>query len=397
MITYIKTMVLTASITLISFLSPQSFAAFEVNMPQGVTAISQEIYHLHMLIFWTCVVIGLLVFSVMFWSIFFHRKSRGYKPAQFHENTLVEIIWTAIPFLILIAMAFPATKTLLSIYNTDDADIDIKIIGYQWKWKYEYLDEKVSFFSHLATSPQEMYGAREKNPNYLLDVDEPLVLPIGKKVRFLVTAGDVIHSWWVPEFALKRDAIPGFINEAWVRIDKPGTYRGQCAELCGKDHGFMPIVVEAKTEEDYQKWLTQKKIETEQIAKLNSLHRTKEELMAHGEKVYQQVCAVCHELNGRGQPPMYPSLVKTSLTQKIDCIADHINIVLNGIDNTAMQPFAHQLQDAELSAVITYERNAWGNNTGDLIQAKDIFYFKQTGLYNDQEPLGTCRSKGVTK
>ncbi len=375
-------------------LNPMAFAAFEINMPQGVTAISQEIYQLHMIIFWVCVAVGLIVFSVMFWSIFFHRKSRGYKPAPFHENTLIEIIWTGLPFLILAAMAIPSTKTLLAIYNTDDADLDIKITGYQWKWRYDYLEEDISFFSHLTTSPQEIYGLREKGKNYLLEVNEPLVVPIGKKIRFLVTAADVIHSWWVPDFALKKDAIPGFINEAWTRIDTPGVYRGQCAELCGKDHGFMPIVVEAKTLEDYQKWLLVKQEKAQELKKLNALNRTEEELMQKGEEVYREHCATCHENNGKGSS-IYPSLVKATMTDQLDCITDHMHSVTYGVPGTAMAAFGEQLNPADLAAVITYERNAWGNNTKQFIQAKDIVLFKETGKYQNQELLGTC--KGVIK
>ena len=207
-----------------------AFANWEVNMTEGVTAVSRNIYGLHMTIFLICVVIGVIVFGVMFYSIIVHRKSRGVTPQNFHESTLVEIIWTTIPFLILVGMAIPATKTLIDIYNTDEADIDIKITGYQWKWQYEYVGEGVSFFSNLSTPKEQIYNIRNKDSNYLLEVDEPLVLPIGKKIRFLVTGADVIHSWWVPAFAVKRDAIPGFINESWTKIEEPGIYRGP---VCG--------------------------------------------------------------------------------------------------------------------------------------------------------------------
>ena len=227
--------------------SATSRAAWEVNMTEGVTAVSRNIYGLHMTIFMICVVIGVLVFGVMFYSIFKHRKSKGAVPHQFHESTLVEILWTSIPFLILVLMAIPATKTLIDIYNTDEAEVDIKITGYQWKWQYEYVGEGVSFFSNLSTPKEQIYNARGKDKNYLLEVDEPLVVPTGTKIRFLVTAADVIHSWWVPAFAVKRDAIPGFINEAWTNIDEPGIYRGQCAELCGILHGYMPVVVDARS------------------------------------------------------------------------------------------------------------------------------------------------------
>ena len=220
----------------------------------------------------------------MFYSILVHRKSRGVKPHNFHESTLVEIIWTTIPFLILVGMAIPATKTLIDIYNTDEADIDIKITGYQWKWQYEYVGEGVSFFSNLSTPKEQIYNVRDKDPNYLLEVDEPLVLPVGKKVRFLVTGADVIHSWWVPAFAVKRDAIPGFINESWTKIEKPGIYRGQCAELCGKDHAYMPIVVDARPEAEYYTWLEEKKVAAEKMRELTSKDWTMTELMDLGEK-----------------------------------------------------------------------------------------------------------------
>ena len=237
-----------------------SYGAWEVNMTEGVTAVSRNIYGLHMTIFMICAAIGLIVFGVMFYSIFKHRKSKGAVPQQFHESTLVEVIWTAIPFLILVLMAIPATKTLIDIYNTDEAEVDIKITGYQWKWQYEYLGEDISFFSNLSTPIEEMHNVRKKSPHYLLEVDEPLVVPVGKKIRFLVTAADVIHSWWVPALAVKRDAIPGFINEAWTNIDTPGIYRGQCAELCGINHAFMPVVVEAKSQSDFDEWLNEKKL-----------------------------------------------------------------------------------------------------------------------------------------
>jgi len=236
-----------------------------LNMPQGVTQVSHEIYDLHMLIFWVCVVIGVAVFGVMFYTMLVHRKSVGAKPAQFHESVIVELAWTIIPAIILIVMAIPATSTLIKIYNTDEADIDIKIVGYQWKWQYEYLDEDVSFFSNLTTSKDEIYGRAPKGEHYLLEVDEPMVIPVNKKVRFLITANDVIHSWWIPDFAVKKDAIPGFINEAWTKVNKVGTYRGQCAELCGKDHGFMPIVVKVVEEAEYNQWLAGKKQEAAEL------------------------------------------------------------------------------------------------------------------------------------
>ncbi len=236
-----------------------AYADFALNMPQGATAISHEVYSLHMLIFWICVAIGIVVFGVMFWSIYHHRKSRGAVPAQFHESTLIEVLWTAVPMLILVAMAVPATKTLIRMADARDAGLTIKVTGYQWRWHYQYLNEGVGFFSTLSTPQAQIHNDVAKGENYLLEVDQRMVVPVGKKVRILTTASDVIHSWWVPALALKKDAIPGFINESWTQIDKPGIYRGQCAELCGKDHGFMPIVVEALPEAEFQQWVAKMK------------------------------------------------------------------------------------------------------------------------------------------
>jgi cytochrome c oxidase subunit 2 len=239
--------------------SPYVLADYTLNMTSGVTPVSREIYTLHMTIFWICVAIGAIVYSIMLYSIIRHRKSRGYHAASFHESTTVEIIWTIIPFIILIAMAVPATYTLNFMENVDEADLSIKITGYRWHWQYDYIDQDIGFMSYLSTPEDQFLNKAPKQQNYLLEVDRPLVVPIGKKIRFLVTASDVIHSWWVPQLGVKKDAIPGFINETWTKIDKPGTYRGQCAELCGARHGYMPIVVEAKSEADYLVWLNEQK------------------------------------------------------------------------------------------------------------------------------------------
>ncbi len=241
--------------------SAAASAELGLNMPEGVTPLSREVYGLHMLILWICVLIGIVVFGAMFYSMYHHRKSRGSVPAQFHESTTVEVVWTIVPMLILIGMAIPATRVLVAMEDTSDADITIKVTGYQWKWQYDYLEDGISFFSTMSTPREQIAGVEEKGEHYLLEVDNPLVVPVGKKVRFLTTAADVIHSWWVPALGFKRDAIPGFINESWGRIDEPGTYRGQCTELCGKDHGFMPIVVVAKPEAEYQQWVSEQKAE----------------------------------------------------------------------------------------------------------------------------------------
>ena len=261
----VKTMTITGAVAAaVTILSAPAFAGYEqLNMTEGVTPISKDAYDLHMLILWICVWIGVVVFGVMLWSIWKHRKANGVEPAQFHHSTKAEIIWTIIPVLILVGMAVPATKTLIKMEDSSDPDLTIKVTGYQWKWRYDYLGEGISFYSNLAeTSRAAIYSDPNKVENYLLEVDNRVVIPINKKVRFLITADDVIHSWWVPKLGMKRDAIPGFMNEMWTRVERPGIYRGQCTELCGKDHGFMPVVVEAKTEEDYQAWLAEQQVAT---------------------------------------------------------------------------------------------------------------------------------------
>ena len=359
-------------------LSSHSQADWKVNMTEGVTVMSRSIYDLHMTILIVCVVIGILVFGVMFYSILLHRKSRGTIPQQFHESTFVEILWTAIPFFILVGMAIPATQTLIDVYDTDEADIDIKITGYQWKWQYEYLGEEVVFFSNLQTPPEHIYNIRKKNKNYLLEVDEALVLPTNKKIRFLITAADVIHSWWVPAFAVKKDAIPGFINEAWTKIDHPGIYRGQCAELCGKNHGFMPIVVDVRTPKDYEKWLAEKKNQATQERALINKEWAMDELMVRGKKTYEKICVACHQVNGKGFPPIFPALNGSEMVLDKDKIQNHIDIVVNGKKGTAMQAFASQLSEVDIAAVITYERNAWGNNTGQVVTPRKILEYKES-------------------
>lgn len=345
-------------------------AEYGLNLRPGVTSVSQEAYSLHMLIFWVCVCIAIVVFGVMFISILKHRKSKGAVPAQFHESTTVEILWTIVPFLILIGMAIPATTALIALEDTSDSELSIKVTGYQWKWQYEYLDEGVSFFSTLSTPKNQIMNQVDKGADYLLEVDNPVVVPVGKKVRFLITANDVIHAWWVPDLGVKKDAIPGYINEIWARIDKPGVYRGQCAELCGKDHGFMPIVVVAKSEADYEKWVADQKSSGEAAAAANDREWSRADLMAHGEKVYGTNCAACHQANGAGVPGTFPALAGGVIAT--GPIAGHIDLVLNGKAGTAMAAFGAQLSDADLAAVITYERNSWGNDTGDVLQPSDI-------------------------
>lgn len=345
-------------------------ADYALNLTRGVTPISQEAHAIHMLILWVCVAIGIVVFGVMFISIIFHRKSRGAKPAQFHESTAVEIAWTIVPFLILIGMAIPATKALVVMEDTSDADISIKVTGYQWRWGYDYMEDDVSFISALATPKEEIYNHEPKGEHYLLEVDKPVVVPVNKKVRLLITSNDVIHAWWVPELGMKKDAIPGYINEMWFKADKEGIYRGQCAELCGKDHGFMPIVVDVRSEADYRQWIAQQQGAV--AAEQNAAQRdwTKDELMAQGEKVYASTCAACHQANGEGIPGTFPPLKGGAIATGPK--ADHLSLVLHGKAGTAMMSFAGQLSDTDLAAVVTYERNSWGNNTGDLVQPSEV-------------------------
>ncbi|MDC5805841.1 cytochrome c oxidase subunit II [Vibrio europaeus] len=348
------------------------------NMTQGVTNISEQVYDLHMLIFYICCAIAVVVFGAMFYSMYHHRKSKGAVAAHFHESTKVEVIWTVIPIIILVLMAIPATKTLVAMEDTSQSDLTIKITGSQWKWHYSYFGEDVEFFSLLATSQKAIDGIEEKGAHYLLEVDNPLVLPINRKVRFLMTADDVIHSWWVPDFAVKKDTIPGFINEAWTRIDKPGVYRGQCAELCGRAHGFMPIVVHAMEEEKYDEWLLAKKAELEKAKQEAAASLTAslsmDELMSAGEKVYLDRCAVCHQANGAGIPGAFPAITGSKVAT--GDVSSHIDIVVNGRSGTAMQAFSNQLTDKEIAAVVTYQRNGLGNSVGDLVQASDVNQLK---------------------
>jgi cytochrome c oxidase subunit 2 len=347
---------------------------FQTNMTQGVTEIGKEIYDIHMLVFWICVVTGIVVFSFMFYSLIAYRKSNGHKPANFHHNTAVEIIWTIIPTIILFGMAVPASYTLIEIYDTDNADLDVLVTGYQWKWKYEYqIDgEKVAFFSTLRTPQEEIHNEDPKGEHYLLEVDNPLVLPVNKKTRFLITANDVIHAWWVPELAVKRDAIPGFINEVWTKPLKTGVYRGQCAELCGRDHGFMPIVVNVVEQAEFDTWIAGKQKEVADFNKVYGETKSLEELVAQGEKVYQKSCLACHGANGEGGvgKPIASSAIATGELNK------HIEVSVKGVAGTAMQAFGGQLNDLDMAAVITYQRNAFGNNMGDVVQAIDIKNFK---------------------
>lgn len=342
---------------------------WKLNMHEGVTPLSHDMYYIHMVTLGVCSLIGLGVFGVLIYSLIKYRKSKGAVAAKFHANLKVELTWTIIPFLILVILAIPATLVMMRMENTEDSDVTIKVIGHQWKWQYQYLNEGISYYSNLSTPRSQIDNSETKGKWYLLEVDKPLVLPINRKVRFLVTSDDVIHSWWVPELGVKRDAIPGFVHEAWAQIEKPGTYRGQCAELCGIFHGFMPIVVKAVSEKDYEAWVAKTdKVEAEPELVTNL---SASDLMALGKKVYDTNCVACHQANGSGIPPMFPPLKSSSVAVGRP-IARHVSLVLNGVPGTAMQAFANQLNDKEMAAVITYERNAWGNNTGDIVQPKFV-------------------------
>ncbi len=365
------------------------------NMPKGVTEISHQVWWLHMYVFWICVVIGVVVFGVMFYSLFAHRRSKHPVAATFHESTAIEIAWTIVPFIILIAMAVPAAGTLIKMYDTRDADLTIKITGYQWKWQYEYVDQGVSFFSTLearANVARQLHSGIDPRtvPNYLHDVDNYLVLPVGKKVRFLLTSDDVIHGWWVPDIAVKKDAIPGYINEMWAKIDEAGTYRGQCTVLCGRDHGFMPIVVKAVPEAEYEQWLAQQKTAsgapaaapaaaapataeaapaapaaaaaTPAAAPAAPAKLSHDELVKNGEKIYSGTCAACHQANGQGLKPAFPALAGSKVVA--GPVEAQIIQILKG--KNAMPPFGPSLSDADIAAVATYERNSWGNHSGEV-------------------------------
>lgn len=354
----------------------QTLAEYKLNFQEPVNELGREIYGLHMLVFWICVVIGIGVFGMMIYSIIVHRKSRGAVASDFHESAKVEVIWTTVPFIILIAVAIPATKTLIKLEDTSNADVTIKVTGLQWKWKYDY-DNGVSYISSLNADHNK---ARQKNSgidvtkieHYLLEVDHELVLPINKKIRFLVTSDDVIHSFWVPQFAMKKDAIPGYVNETWTEIDEVGTYRGQCAELCGKDHAFMPIVVRAVTQDDYKIWMAKKIADAEATAAEAAADRVwpKEDLMVRGEEVYKGKggCFGCHGANGEGIA-VFPKLAGSPVA--LGPAATHMDKVVHGVPGTAMGAYGSQLNDLELAAVITYERNSWGNNAS-IVQPADV-------------------------
>ena len=354
-------------------------AAREYNLQPPVTPVATQIFDLHTYIMWICAVIFVGVFSVMFYSIYAHRKSKGHAAAQFHENTVVEVVWTVIPFLILLFMAFPATKTVLAMKDTSTPDLTVKVTGYQWKWSYDYLDDGFGFYSNLATPYVQIHGAQPKDEHYLLEVDQPLVVPVGKKVRLLITANDVIHSWSVPAFGVKQDAIPGFVRDTWFKAERPGIYRGQCSELCGKEHGFMPVVVEVKSADDYAKWLAEHKKAAAAAADDPNKAWALPELVARGEKVFLANCAACHQASGKGVPGAFPALDGSKIVNGPK--EAQIKTVLNGVvkngQPTAMVAWRNTLSDTDIAAVITYTRNSWSNHTGEAIQPSEVKVAKQ--------------------
>ena len=349
-----------------------------LNMREGVTQVSRDVFELHMLIFYICVAIGAVVFSVMFYSLFRYTKKRNPNPSTFHESTKLEVAWTVVPFLILIAMAVPASKTLTEIYDDEEGEINIQVVGYQWKWEYKYLEDDINFFSNLSTDQDEIYNLVPKGENYLLEVDEPLIIPVDTRVRFLITANDVIHSWWVPDFAIKQDAIPGFINTAWTRAEETGIYRGNCTELCGKNHGFMPVVVKVVEKDEYNDWVLAKKEEAIKLAELTEKEWSLAELTERGEGVYQKNCVACHQMNGEGLPPIFPALAGSDI---VTFDKDrNVEILMEGVQGAAMQSFANQLSEVDMAAVITYTRQAWGNaekGDGEYVVPSNIVEYKK--------------------
>jgi len=368
-----KTKQLFAALTLMALGQGSAQADYTLNLMKGVTSLSNDVYDLHMWVLWICVVIGIAVFGTMFYSIYYHRKSVGHKAEQFHESTTVEIIWTIIPTIILVAMAVPATSLMLEMDDIQESEMSIKVTGWQWKWEYEYLDNGIRFFSSLDEASNQ---ARQKNsgidprsvPHYLLNVDKPLVVPVNTKIRFLFTAADVIHSWWVPDLGWKKDTIPGFINEAWTLVEKAGTYRGQCTELCGKDHGFMPIVVIAMEKADYAVWVEEQKLLA--LAEANAADKewAADELIAKGETVYTNNCSSCHMADGAGLAGTFPAMTGSAIVT--GDLNAQVDLMMNG--KGMMPAFGQMLSAVDFAAVSTFIRNGLGNEVGDSIQPSAI-------------------------
>jgi cytochrome c oxidase subunit 2 len=362
-----------AGLLVLATVSGWAQAEYKLNFQEPATKLARDVYDLHMGMMYICAVIFVIVFSVMFYSVFKHRKSSGRAPATFHESTKVEILWTIIPTVILLLMTWPVTKTLLQMRDSSNAEITIKATGYQWKWGYDYLKgegEGIRFMSVLATPNEQIHNTAPKGEHYLQEVDNPVVVPVGKKIRVLTTANDVIHSWFVPAFAVKQDAVPGFIRDTSFRADREGIFRGQCAELCGKDHAYMPVVVEVVSQEKYTAWVAEQQKKMAASAADPNKVWTLPELVSRGEAVYMQNCVACHLPTGKGLPPVFPALDGSKIATGPK--AGHMEIVINGKAGTAMAAFGKQLSDADLAAVVTFERNAWGNKTGELVQPSEI-------------------------
>ena len=370
---------------LVALISLPAMASYDVNIPQPASPVADQIYGLHMYILWVCATIFVVVFGMMFYSIFKFRKSNGAKPdVNFHESTLIEIIWTIIPFIILIAIAVPATKTVLQMKDTSNPDMTIKVTGFQWGWRYDYNAENFGFYSNLST-PWSQIGqpgtasTEAKGKDYLLEVDNALVVPVGKRIRLLITSNDVIHGWYVPQLGINQYGIPGFIKDVWFTAESVGTFKGQCSQICGKLHGYMPIAVIVKSETDYAKWVEESRAKwstnaltavapaapPEDDGKTFTMAEAKDK----GEKIYAANCVACHQANGKGLPPAFPSLAGSKMV--LGTSDQQINILLNGRAGTAMQSFA-RLSNSEIATVITYTKNSFGNSVGKVIQPADI-------------------------
>jgi cytochrome c oxidase subunit 2 len=361
---------LAAALAALAASAPAHAIAWYFQTPASQMA--RDIDQLHQYVMWLIIVIFVGVFGFMFWSVYAHRKSVGHKAAQFHENTTVELLWTIIPAIILVIIAWPVTKTVIAQKDTSAADITVKVTGYQWKWGYDYIKgegEGINFLSTLTTPREQIEGSAPKGENYLLEVDNEMVVPVGKKIRVITTAADVVHAWWVPAFGAKQDAIPGFLRDIWFKPEQLGTFRGQCTELCGKEHAYMPIVVRVVSQDDYAKWVGERKKLMAAAADDPSKTYEQDDLMKRGEKVYAANCVACHQANGRGTPPAFPPLAGGKLTTGPK--EGHIDIVLNGKPGTAMAAFGKQLNDTDIAAVITYERNSWGNKAG-IVQPAEV-------------------------
>ena len=386
-----------ASVALLPLLPSAASADWKMNLQPANSAIAQQMFDLHTLITVVCVVIFFAVFGVMFYSLYAHRKSKGHKAAQFHESATVEALWTIVPFFILLAMAFPATKAVLDMRDTSAPEMTIKVTGYQWKWGYDYIHDGFGYVSTLSTPLAQIKGGEKQGENYLLEVDNPLVVPVGKKVRVLLTANDVLHAWWVPALGVKQDAIPGFIRDAWFRADRPGIYRGNCAELCGKEHGFMPIVVEVKTQADYDLWLAAQKVkysvgkDTSAPVAMDTKTYGREELVAHGKTIFEGIggCQGCHQATGKGIPGQFPALDGSKVVN--GPAAAQVALLLNGKAGTAMASFKH-LSDKDLAGVMAYTRSSWSNKAAEFAQPIDFTKARNGGAL----PAGAATADAAT-